>query len=124
VLLSAAALLALSPAAAGWHQIAVLLCALVVVSYVAAVMTAVAVRGFLLLYRTLILGRSREVTNAGIGQVLASHWSMPLCQLADSNTDTVAGELLDAVQERVADHVAASPDGPDGLLDVFAPSAG
>jgi hypothetical protein len=121
-LLGAAALLALPPGAARWRLIAALVCGLVVLGYVTALMTAVVVRGFLSLYRTLILGRSEEVTDFGIGQVLASHWSMPLCQLTD--TDTVAGAVLDAVQERVADQVAAFPGGPKESVDVLCPEHG
>ncbi len=121
VLLGVAAALALPPGAPRWRLIAALVCALVVSGYVAVLMTAVAVRGFLSLYRTLVLGRSKEVTDAGIGQVLASHWSMPLCQLPDVDTDIVTGMVLDAVQRRVADLVAASGDSANGLIDVFCP---
>ena len=78
VLLGAAALLALPPDAARWRLMTALVCVLAVLAFVALLMTAVAVRGFLSLYRTLIIGRSKEVTDSGIGQVLASHWSMPL----------------------------------------------
>jgi hypothetical protein len=109
VLLAAAALLALPAGAVRWRQIAAVACALLASGYVATLMTAVAVRGFLSLYRTLILGRSTEVTQSGIGQVLASHWSMPLCQLLGQDTEIVAGMVLDAVQARVADRVAVSP---------------
>ena len=77
ILLGAAALLALPEGAAHWRVITALVSVLAVLGYVAVLVTAVAVRGFVSLYRTLILGRSKEVTESGIGQVLASHWSIP-----------------------------------------------
>jgi hypothetical protein len=110
-----------------WGTFAVLMtalvCVLAVLGYVAVLMTAVAVRSFLSLYRTLILGRSKEVTESGIGQVLASHWSMPLCQLPETDTDITAG-VLDAVQRRVAEQVAASSDGRHESVDVLCPEHG
>jgi hypothetical protein len=124
VLLGAAALLALPPDAARWRLITALVCVLAVLGFVALLMTAVAVRGFLSLYRTLILGRSKEVTDSGIGQVLASHWSMPLCQLPETDTDSITTGVLDAVQRRVAEQVAASSDGRHESVDVLCPEHG
>jgi hypothetical protein len=97
---------------------------LAVLGYVAVLVTAVAVRGFVSLYRTLILGRSKEVTESGIGQVLASHWSIALCQLPETNTDSVTRETVDAVQHRVANQVAASSDDRHESVDLLVLSMG
>ncbi len=79
-----------------WMTIA---CAFAAMAYVSILMIIEALRGFHDLYRTIILGRPKEAAATGIGQVLASRWSMPLCQAP--SVDDVP-ELLDAVRSRMA----------------------
>ena len=74
-------------------------CAFAAMAYVSILMLMVALRGFRDLYRTIILGRPKEAAETGIGQVLVSRWSMPLCQVANVND---VPELLDAVRTRMA----------------------
>jgi hypothetical protein len=124
ILLGAAALLALPQGAAHWRVITALVSVLTVLGYVAVLVTAVAVRGFVSLYRTLILGRSKDVTESGIGQVLASRWSIALYQLPETNTDSVTRATVDAVQHWVANQVAASSDGRHESVDLLCPEHG
>lgn len=84
---------------------AALVCVLAAMVYVAALMIVLTVRGFRELYRMLILGRTKEATEAGVGQVLATRWSMPLCHAPGAASIPL---LLAAVRT----HIATIPSPP------------
>ncbi|MFC6568185.1 hypothetical protein [Actinoplanes utahensis] len=76
---------------------AALVCLLAAMAYVAVLMAVLAVRGFRELYRMVILGRAKEVTETGVGQVLATRWSMTLCHVPSA---AEIPSLLRAVRSR------------------------
>lgn len=101
VLLSAVppAVLLLSAVALGmapdfpWRLTAALGCVLAAVAYVAVLSCTVAVRVFLQLYRTLVLGRPDPVAPP-TQRLLARHWSIALCHLPDVDTASAVDLLL------------------------------
>lgn len=113
-LLGTAGLLALLPNPASWTRLVAIGAALTAVLYVLVPMTGVTVSGFSWLYRTLIRGRTREVTESGIGQIRASYWSISLCHLPKADAATAAGALLETAQARV--DVASDPGEPRDVL--------